>query len=129
MRWRKLYYCALRGAEFCAPPFLTDEKLPDGIIEAAFEWLEPTEVVLTTSPLLTGAAFFFALGFLLLLMYANFQVKIQLNALIKHVAVKNVSFGGNGDRLFCMLGLAPACKSAAVVVLRLAVETKLVFLP
>ena len=61
-------YCALRGAEFCAPPFLTDEKLPAGIIEAALEWLEPTELVFTTRPLLAGAAFFLAFGFLLLLM-------------------------------------------------------------
>jgi hypothetical protein len=40
----------------------------DGIIDADFERPAPTELLFTTSPLLAGAAAFFAFGFLLLLM-------------------------------------------------------------
>jgi hypothetical protein len=67
------HYCAFLGALFCAPPFLTDEKLPDGIIDAAFEWFVLVVLLLTTSPLFAGAAFLVAFGFLLLPMLYYFR--------------------------------------------------------
>ena len=85
----KQYYCAFLGALFCAPPFLTDEKLPEGIMDAAFERLVPLVLLLTTRPLLAGAAFLVALGFLLLLMVSYFLVKLQLNRVLHNGYCKN----------------------------------------
>jgi hypothetical protein len=71
-------YWAFLGAEFWAPPFLTDEKLLEGIMEVGFAWVAPAAPLFTTSPLFAGAAFFGRLGFFIFAHNLKFSTEVKL---------------------------------------------------